>query len=300
MNKCIPLALTVLACFAAACSKPAQPPLQTTQANSSGRRVYEVRGIVRGAATNQNTIMVEHEDIAGFMPSMTMPFGFKDSREVAGVQVGDAIQFQLAVTDNDSWIEGVRKIDAARVRLPQTGSPAVSANGGERIREGDPLPAFKLIDQKGRELTRDSFTGKTLVFTFIFTRCPIPNFCPLMSNNFAQLQRGIEADPSLKARVQLVSISFDPSHDTPEILAQYGTGLTKNDDSWRFATGTQEEIDKLTHEFSVYIQTEGGTISHGLCTVMVSPDGIIRKIWRGNGWEPGEVLDVLQGANAAR
>lgn len=293
------LTWVLIAALAASCSKPAQQPVQRTSAEE-GRRVYEVRGIVRGALADNHSVTIEHEDIPGFMPSMTMPFEFKDRREIAGVNPGDAVRFQLIVTDRDSWIEHVQKTDPSSVRLPKTAEENATGAGAERLKEGDALPGFKLVDQNGRTLTRESFTDKTLLFTFIFTRCPLPNFCPLMSRNFAELQRAIEADPALNGRVQLVSISFDPDHDTPEVLAKYAAAFTRHGDSWRFATGSRAEIDKLTREFSVYVQAENGTISHGLCTAMIASDGTIRKIWRGNGWEVSEALDALRIAAVAR
>lgn len=298
MKTCIYFLVAVITMLAAACSKPAPVPQKTT--SNDGRRVYEVRGIVRGAITGANTVSIEHEDIPGFMPSMTMPFEFKERREINGINTGDAVRFNLVVTDNASWIEQVKKISPAAVHLPENTPVTTAGENVPRLNEGDIVPEFKLKDQQGRELTRETFAGKTVLFTFIFTRCPLPNYCPRISRNFADLQHSILADPAMKDRVQLISISFDPEHDSPEVLALYASAFTKNGDSWRFATGSKEEIAKLTHEFSVYIQEENGTYSHGLCTVMVAPNGVIQKIWRGNDWEVADALGVLHSSIVTR
>ena len=174
-----------------------------------------------------------------------------------------------------------------------------SGEAAKVAKEGEPLPDFQLIDSKGRAITRETFAGKPLILTFIFTRCPIPNFCPLITNNFRQIQEAL-ADAPTPAEVQLLSISFDSEFDTPEVLAQYAARQTKDTDQWRFATGTAGETKRLTQAFSVAVQPESGTIAHGLATALVGADGIIRKIWRGNGWQPTEVLAALRENPASR
>ena len=270
-----------------ACSK------QPQQADRSDRS-YEVRGIVRGAPNlPEQNVMIEHEDIPGFMPSMTMPFAFREAKEVKSLGVGDAVAFQLIVTDKDSWISGVRKIDTASVKLPVVAVRAPVPGKVERVREGDRMPEFELVDQAGRAIRHETFGGKSLLVTFIFTRCPIPNFCPLMAQNFRTIHQAISADPTLAGKVSLLSISID-AYDTPAVLAEYGARFSDDLDSWRFATGKPEEVQKLTRAFAVQVQPEAATISHGLATALISPDGVVRNIWRGNGWKTDEVLTALR------
>jgi protein SCO1/2 len=253
-------------------------------------KTYPVRGLVR--ALGNDTITVEHEDVPDFMPAMTMPFVLKHRRDVAEIHLGDAVQFQLHVSRDDSWISNVQKIDAAQLHLArESSSEAPAPVKSTRLKEGDAMPEFNLVDQKNRPLTRETFRGKALLLTFIFTRCPMPNYCPLISNHFSQIEKVVRADAPLAERVRMLSVTLDPEFDTPEVLANYSARLGGNDvDLWRFATGKPNEVKKLTSAFSVYVQPEGGTISHGLATVLVGTDGVIRKIWRGNVWTPDEVL----------
>jgi protein SCO1/2 len=257
---------------------------------------YPVRGIVRAIGFAQNEITVEHEEIPGFMPAMTMPFSVKEMREVERLSVGDAIRFQLVVTDRDSWITNVQAIAKNEVQLPQKTAPAPkNASQAVRLKEGDRVPEFQLVDDQNRPITRATFAGGPCVLTFIFTRCPIPNFCPLMSKNFAELHGMLTGNPKL-AGTRLLSISFDPEYDTPAQLAKYATDHRLADadhDKWRFATGSTEEIAKLTAAFAVSVQPENGTISHGLATALIDAQGVVRKIWRGNGWQPAEVMAEL-------
>ena len=271
----------------AGCERPATP--------DSSVRSYQVRGIVRGFAPDRSTVSIEHEDIPGFMPSMTMPFSVKDQKEIADLKIGDAISFRTTATLKDLFLDQVKKIPASEVRLPDPTPPASapSANS-DRLREGDSVPVFQLTNQDGAPVTPDSFRGQPFVLTFIFTRCPIATFCPRLSQNFSELQQAIKAETGPAAKVRLLSITLDPAFDTPEILKTYAEHLKADAQIWTFATGAAAEIDKLTHSFAVHVQPEGGTISHGLATALVDADGKVRKIWRGNGWKPSEVMDELR------
>lgn len=257
-------------------------------------RKMEIAGIVRGLNPAETSVIVEHEDVPGFMPSMTMPFRAKSIAAIQGLAVGDAIRFELIVTADDSWIEQIRPISSSEVTLPAAPTATPTASTTDRVREGDALPDFQLVDQQGRAISADTFAGQPLVLTFIFTRCPVPNFCPLMSEQFAELEAEIQADPALADRTRLLSVSFDPDFDTPAVLADYAANFTDDGDLWRFATGEPSEIENLTQAFSVFLAPDGESIDHGLSTALVDADGTVRKIWRGNGWKPAEVIAELK------
>jgi protein SCO1 len=267
---------------------------RATKSNENAR-YYETRGIVRGFSPDRATIEIQHENIPGFMPSMTMPFSARDRKEIGDLKTGDAISFRLTVTEKDFWIDQVKKVAGTDVHLAEpTPTPAISQDQSPRLREGDTMPSFSLTDQNGKSITLDTFRGQPFVLTFVFTRCPIPNFCPRMSHNFSDLQSAIKTYLGALAKTRLLSITLDPKFDTPEILKQYGEHENADPKIWTFATGAPAEIEPLTHAFSVYVQTEGGTISHGLATALVAPDGTILKIWRGNAWTPKEVVAEIR------
>ena len=227
------IALAVSAALlVAGCGKTEQP------AHDSVRH-YEGRGLVRNTPPDHKTIELEHEDIPGFMPSMTMPFIARDEREIADLKIGDAISFRLNVTQQYSWIDRVAKIDPRQLHLP-TPKPALSAGANltrSRLHEGDAMPVFQLRDEEEKPVTLETFRGHPFVVTFIFTRCPLPNFCPRMSQNFAELQQAIQSSSDALAATRLLSISFDPQFDTPEILRQYAQHAGADPAIWTFATG---------------------------------------------------------------
>ena len=283
-NALIEVALMLWIAVALVSCGPATKPEDNTQR-------YETRGIVRGFSPDRSNIEIEHENIPGFMPSMTMPFSARNQKEIVDLGTGDAISFRMTVTEKDFWIDRVKKIGRDQVHVAEPlPTPAPSSNYSVRLREGDEMPFFFLTDQDGKRISLETFRGQPLLLTFVFTRCPIPNFCPRMSNNFSALQTAIKADSGALAKIHLVSITLDPAFDTPQILKEYGAHLRFDPGVWTFATGDAKEIDALTQAFSVYRHTESGTISHGLATALIDKDGKVDKIWRGNGWTCAEVL----------
>lgn len=251
---------------------------------ADGPREFRVRGVVRGDYQD-GMITIEHEAIPGFMPAMTMPF-YVSAEEGRALQPGMRVEFRFIVGENsratDFKVTG-RVADKA----------AASPSARRRLREGDKVEAFTLRDQTGAPLTAAVLDGRYTVVTFVFTRCPVPEFCPLLMRKFRQLQdelRGVD----LRHPVQLLSVTIDPAHDTPEVLRAYGEAAGADFDHWRFATGDVEEVLELTRKFAVRVERNGATIDHTLATAVIGPDRGIITILRGNRWEVGDVLNALK------
>jgi protein SCO1/2 len=255
-----------------------------------GAQVFQVHGQVRGLEAAGKTIRIAHEAIPGYMPAMTMPFHVKDATLLKGLSVGDRVQFELVVTRDDSWIAHVETVSteasavAATVTKPAASIPDRET---ERVQTGEAVPDFQLIDQNGRPFRLSELRGKAVVLTFIYTRCPIPNFCPLMSKNFADLQGRLEKEFS--GRYQLVSVSLDPRFDRPEVLKEYASRYGADERHWRFATGDEEQINFVTGLMGLFHEPENGLISHDLRTALIGPDGRLVQLWKSNVWTPYEV-----------
>lgn len=260
--------------------------------DSADLRQYEVRGIVREPLSDNGKLMVEHEDVPGLMPAMTMPFTVRDGAEARDLKPGDGVVFTLSIGEGQASISKIRKTDSASIKLP-TPFPRREGAGApaRRVKEGDLWPDFTLTDQNGEPLVPADLAGHYTLLNFVFTRCAVPDFCPLMTRNFSEIASALAAD-GVGDKVRLLSVSFDPA-DTPDVLRQYAEA---NKAGWTFATGQPDEIEKLTHAFAVRVEQEGGTYNHGLCTALIGPDGRILQLWRGNGWKPPEVLDALRAA----
>lgn len=273
----------------------------TSAPTKDANQIFQVKGQVRGFETD-GTIRIAHEDIPGFMPAMEMPFAVKDPAVLRGLTAGDRVSFELMVTKEDSWISQIQKTGEAS-SSPEGPSPAPSiGTEPEPLNPGQEVPDFTLMDQHGRRIRLQDFRGKAVVLTFIYTRCPLPNFCPLMSKNFASLQERFTKEFPNKA--QLLSVSFDPQFDTPETLSRYAALFQNGDKNWLFATGTPGEVDKVTELFGLRREPANGFINHDLRTALISPQGKLVHIWRSNVWTPYEVQrmvrETLQPTVAAR
>jgi len=254
---------------------------------------YDVRGRVAGFGDDGRTLIVEHEEIPGLMPAMTMPFEATDPAALIGMEVGDAVGFELVIDGNRSWIRNVAGLpDDAVAAHPAGASDPFHTDSDPLLDRGDPIPDTELVTHADTTLRLSDLEGRRTLLTFIYVRCPIPDFCPLMSRHFAALQPVLHAIEG--APVHLLSISFDPANDRPDVLRSYAERYTDDLTNWTFATGDPGTIRALAEQLGMYY--EGGTdqIFHNLVTVLVDERGTVQRIWRGNDWTPEDVLTALR------
>jgi len=255
---------------------------------AAAERLFDVTGIIRGHL-DDGQLVIQHDEIPGYMAAMTMAFTLSDPREASRLKNGDRVRFRFRVRDERSSAESFtvtgREAPAAETKTTSSKS--------RRLRTGDAMPDFALLNGNDQPLTAAALRGKLTVVTFIFTRCPVPEYCPAMALRFGQIQKAILAEPKLAAGARLLSITLDPEFDRPEILKAYGRAVGADPAVWSFATGTKEQIVALTKSFAVYNERNGVTLDHTLCTALIGTDGRIVEIWRGNGWRMEETLDAL-------
>jgi protein SCO1 len=237
-------------------------------------------------------VTVAHEDIPGYMPAMTMPFTLAPDRPAPRVGPGDRVRFQWLVGADGSHADGfvVTGHDAAVAAA--AAAPPPSRSG--RLRPGDRLPEVALVDQAGAPFTAERLRGRRTALTFIFTRCPVPEFCPLMVQRFAEVEAAARRDPRLRD-LQLVAVTLDPAFDTPSILDAYAKAKQLDPSRWRLVTGRPDAVATLTKAFAVHVERNGVLLDHTLATAVIDADGRIVEIWRGNGWRAAEVLEALRG-----
>jgi protein SCO1 len=250
-------------------------------------RRFEVQGTIRAVDVANKTIRIAHEEIPDYMPAMTMPFTVKDIAVLRNVAAGDRVQFQLAVTRDDSWIARIERIPSE----PTTAKAATTVGSpgeleAEQIKTGEAVPDFTLMDQEGHTFRLSDFRGKAVLLTFIYTRCPLPNFCPLMTKNFAELEQRLRKE--FAGKYQLLSISMDPEFDRPEVLKDYATRYNAQRD-WTFATGDADSIRFVAGLMGLSYAKENGLISHDLRTALIDPKGKLVHLWKSNVWTPYEV-----------
>jgi protein SCO1/2 len=263
------------------------------------QREYRLQGQVITVAGDRHQATISHEEIKGFMPGMTMPYKVRETKQLDGIEPGDLINAKLVVVTNDAYLTDVKKVGQAPLPKAPPEVPAPSASSGfELLKPGEPVPddtAF--VDQDGKKRTFKSFKGSTVLVTFIYTNCPMPAFCPLMDKHFADVQKRLKEDPSLKGRVHLVSVSFDPIQDTPPVLKQHSIKLGADLQMWTFLTGDRDEIDKFASRFGVSVArstSDQRDITHNLRTAIVDPSGKLVKVYIGNEWTPDQALADLK------
>jgi len=261
-------------------------------------RRYPLEGQVLSVEAETATARVAHEDIPGFMPAMIMPFSVRDAEGLAALRPGDRIRATLVVAEEEAWLEQLEIVGHDALPVEDAAPP---------LREGQPgdlLPDVTLINQDGEEVSLSDFRGRALAITFIFTRCPLPDFCPRMSGNFAELERLLSAAPELHEETRLLSISFDTAFDTPSVLKEYGHRyLPKAEASgfghWQFASGSAEQVRQLAHAVGLDFVADGEQFVHNLRTAIVDREGRLAMVLRGNDWQPEDALQELQTALAA-
>ena len=261
-------------------------------------RRYEVRGQILGIDPERQEVLVDHEDIPGFMPAMTMSYKVQDPALLQGKQPGDLITATLVVEEVNGYLSTLTTTGRAPLDTPPAG-PAITDS--DLLKEGDIVPDHALIDQTRTARPIGSLRGHRLALTFIYTRCPLPDFCPLMDKQFKEVQQTLSSMPEL-ADVRLVSATLDPEFDTPAVLAQHAKALGADTRSWHFVTGERDEVLAFAKRFGVI--TEPGDASapvvHNLRTAVIDPEGRLVKTYSGSTWSPAELVADLKAAPAPK
>ncbi len=260
---------------------------------------YPLAGKVVEVDVAGRTVTIAHGDIPGFMPAMTMPFVVleKDAALLRAVGPGDEVTATLVSRDSRFWLE--------ELSVVRKGTPDPNARPSSRAREakpGDALPDVALVDQDGRAFRLADLRGKAVALTFVYTRCPLPDYCPLMMRNFQRAEALLIADRELRERTRLLTVSFDPKHDTPAALRRFGVAFQQTQPPfahWRLATGAPDAIRTLGQALELDYVEESQTFTHNLRTAVVGPDGRLRRLFRGNEWQPEELVAELRKAAAS-
>ena len=263
---------------------------------------YPIRGqivaIANAPAAGGTEVTLKHEDIPGFMPAMTMPYFLKKGTTAEEFAAGDLITGTLVVDGATFYLQDLHK--TGHTPLPADARPLKIM---DVMAAGDLVPDDPLVDQTGAARRLSDWRGRALAVTFVYTRCPVPDFCPLMDRHFLDLQRAVLADAALGDRVHLVSVSFDPRHDTPAAIRAHAKARGADPRVWSYLTGEPAAIENVTSRFGVSAMEEHDapeSITHNLRTAVVDPAGRLVKIYDGNEWTVDGLLADLRDAQARR
>jgi protein SCO1/2 len=265
---------------------------------------YHFTGRVISIDNQAQSASIDGDLIQGFMEPMVMSYKIKPASMLRQLSPGDSISADVVVVDHDPrdenadsdyWLENV-KVTGHAAQPPANGPKAFHMPA-----PGEEVPDFAFTDQDGKHISLHQFRGKTLMVTFVYTRCPFPDFCPRMSSNFGEIYKQLGSNASL-AETQLLSVSFDPEHDTPKVLRNYGFSVAHTHDAalfrrWEFAAPKAADLPKIADFFALTVKPEGGLITHSLSTAVIGPDGKIVKWYHGGDWQ---VSDLIKDAGEQR
>ena len=282
MKRALLLILIALGGVAASCSR-----------SSGNEKRYDLKGKVVSVDHDKQQVTIAHEEVKGYMPGMTMPFTVRKQSDFEMLVPNAEVSATLVVDGSHSWLENLFVVVKQDAGTPVTTTAVVQA------KEGDEVPNYTLMNQDAKRIHIKNYRGKALLLTFIYTRCPEPDQCTLMSNNFAQIERQLGQDPELYAKTHLLSITIDPGYDDPKVLRSYGAAHTERYENetflhWEFATGTGDQVKEIAQYFGLQYFPEKDQIIHALRTVIVNPDGKVEKIYKGNDWKTEDVVAELR------
>jgi len=265
---------------------------------SGNLKRFPFKGKVVAVNKAKKSATIAHEEIKGYMDAMTMDFPIKDDWVWEDLAPESEIRAELVVSSGDYWLEQI-----GIIALPKPGETPLSNPSNPDI-TGKEVPDFPLTNQDGKRISLKNFRGKALAITFIYSKCPLPNFCIAMSTRFSDATKLVEANPDLKDRVRLLSISFDPENDTPDTLKKYGLGyLGKNAKAdfivWQLATGNPAEVKNVADFFGLKYEkdpNDKNQIIHSLRTAVITPDGKVKSMLRGSDWTAEDLVNELRAA----
>jgi len=255
----------------------------------AGTTNYLVRGVLREIKHDEHQLIIAHEAIPNFMEAMTMPFKMKEGSLPTNIAPGQKMQFQLHVTEGESWIDHIEALgDTQSTNTPPTlltkdAALPSKTNSIAGSHSGNPLRNYKFTNELGHPVSLSDFHGQAIALTFFFTRCPIPEFCPRLSRNFEEAQRKLTAMQNGPTNWHLLSVTFDPAHDTPEVLRAYGASYRYDPKHWSFLTGPKDKIAELARLCDVKFDPENGLFNHSFRTLIINASNQLQMVFPTSG-----------------
>lgn len=266
---------------------------------SEALKEFTVKGIVIRVEDEGRTLVLKHEAMPGYMGAMTMPFRVKKPEEVDGISPGDEIRFTYKVAELSSWVEDLQPTGNKEEIQAE---PARKEPSSKLLKVGELFPDFQLLDENGSTVQLTDYRGSAVALTFIFTRCPVPEFCPTMMRNFHEVDSILKTDPEAPENFKLLTVSFDSEFDTPEVMKAYGERFDQNKQTWKLLTSPNEDhVKSLGEAVGLMLNKNKNAIySHNLRTVVLDGTGRITKIFTDESWKPEALVAEIKSAAMPR
>ena len=284
------IALAVLMCIAG-CKSDSRSTAFAAKRDTQHGKHYTINGNVIAVNVSRKSITIEHGDIKGYMPAMTMPFVVENELELRNVHAGDKVIADLVVENNTSYVQSLEPTHPPGEQFGPSATPGAEhyPKGGEQAHD------FDLTTQDGKHVTLANYRGKPLLVDFIYTQCPLPQFCPLLNIKFAEMAKAIQQAKPQYHDAQLLTVSIDPEHDTVPVIhdfAQHFDAIKGGD--WNLATGTPKQVHDFASNMGLDYWPESGQVVHSVVVYLLDGNGKIAKVWYGNDWKTQEALDAVK------
>lgn len=282
-------------------ASPCSGQANRTGADAHAARTFAVTGMVVRVDAARQILTISHDAVPGLMDAMTMAFQVRDRDSLDGLVPGMVVTFRLTVDRETSYVDAIRvrgydnleqdPFNASRLALLR----GLAGRGNEQppaaaLTVGETVPDFTLVDQRHRRVSLTQFRGKVIVVNFVYTRCALPNYCLRLANHFGVLQRRFAS--VLGRDLILLTLTFDPEHDTPEALAAYARQWQAHPDAWRFLTGSPADVERVCARFGVHAFSNDGLIDHSLHTVVIDRAGRLAANIEGNQFTAAQLGDL--------
>ena len=296
--------LTALICLTGCGGQQQNPPVKpdktekpkSVEAKPAAPKQYKLTGVVREIDKESGQVMIRHDEIPGYMKAMTMPFDLKGKEVLGDLFVGDEVEGVLVVKADDIELNDVvitRPAEPSALNFGPNGLEIKSKPA--TLLPGEEVPDFRVTLQDGKPAKLSDYRGKLVVLTFIYTRCPLPNFCPLMDRKFGELAARLQPLPKAD-QVRLLSVSFDPEHDTPAVLASHAKSRGAKMPLWTYAVASHEELGKFGPKLGLMYGPTEKEIMHNLSTAVIGPDGKLIRLdygTAGGAWTADDMMGTI-------
>jgi protein SCO1/2 len=282
---CLLILVSGAAFFGGACDNSSKQPKDR----------FHMEGVIVSIDRQKQELEVNHKDIPGFMGAMTMPYPVKSPLAFAQVGAGDQITADVVVSGSEYWLENVVVVKKADPNAPPGPSTPPEIH---EPHPGDVVPDFVLLNQDGKQIHLADFHGESVLLTFIYTRCPLADFCPAMSTRFSVIEEALQKNRQALGKTHLLSISFDPAHDSPKVLREYGSGYLqgageKDFRHWEFVVAPEINLKDVAAFFGLAYMPDEKQFVHSMSTAIISPTGKIYKWYGGKDWQTSDVMKDL-------
>ncbi len=286
-------ALLLLLAAAALGLTACQP--QPSEPEEIGNRVYEVRGVVQDVRKDGQVLIIDHEEIPGYMRQMIMPFRVSEDEPAIDLAPGEEIEFTYEVAEVKSWIYGIEKTGQTKAVKLADPEDIPDPKDVPVLTVGDILPDYAFQDENGTDIQLSQYRGQPVAMTFVFTRCPVPEYCPAMMRKFEEVEEALKADPNAPEKWKLLSISFDAWHDTPEIMTIYGEAYGRDTNNWGLlSTKDCCTINEIGGNVGLKFADKDGSFIHNLRTVVLDKEGKIVRLFVDGEWEVADLVAEMK------